>query len=143
MSGARAAAFKGPRGQKDGVQERSGDKRCGPVRPSGAEIGFRAAVLAIGNLVGGGLTIDGERTCAPIAPLKTCGQNAGGAPLASVLSSGLLDQEMHAVMDDGKTVNNLLVAGSAIAGLSFPLGRGLGHVASSALEAAALITEAL
>lgn len=106
-------------------------------------IGFRAAVLALGNLIGGGLAIAGEELIAPIGPLRTGGPLAGGMPLTSVLSSGLLDRGGRAVLDDGTAVDNLTVAGSALAGLSFPLGRGLGDVASSALEAAASIMEAL
>lgn len=123
-----------------------GDLATGAVIASGLReqaVGFRAAVLAVGGLVGAGLAISGEEVVDPMCTFAVSAP-LGSAVLTSALSAGLMQRNGRVVRSDGTAVRNLISAGSCLPGMSFPLGAGLGEVASSALEAAAtVITEVL
>lgn len=104
-------------------------------------IGCRAVVLATGGLVGGGLAVSGESVIDPIGVFAVGG--LGGPVLAAALSSGILHRNGRALRSDGAMVPNVLLAGSVLPGNAFPLGRGLGDVISSALDAASMALEEL
>lgn len=116
------------------VKMRSG-MREGAIR-------FRVLVLAAGNIVSGGLQVG---SCGPYDPffeLATDNAVTGSLrspALTAALSAGIRNHEGRAVRKDGTVMRNVWVAGSACPGLSFPLGRGLGHVASSALAISELV----
>jgi anaerobic glycerol-3-phosphate dehydrogenase len=103
---------------------------------------FRAAVMASGNLVGGGLAVAGGETVDAMGVFAVAG-HGGGAVLTSALCSGLRHRDGRAVRADGTAVTNVVLAGSCRPGMSFPCGAGLGEMASSALDAAELAAEAL
>ena len=104
-------------------------------------IGCRAVVLATGGLVGGGLAVSGGGVIDPMGAFAVGGP--GGPVLTAALSSGILHREGRALRSDGAVVPNVLLAGSVIPGNAFPLGRGLGDVMSSALDAATMALEEL
>ncbi|MBI0583666.1 MAG: FAD-binding protein [Methanomassiliicoccus sp.] len=111
-----------------------------------ASMSFRAVVLAPGGLVGGGLAVRG---CEVVDPLglfsmaRSSGRGLSSPELTAALETGIAERDDRAVLLDGTRAGNVFVAGSARPGMSFPLGRGLGHVMSSALEAAELVREVL
>jgi anaerobic glycerol-3-phosphate dehydrogenase len=110
------------------------------------EIGFRAAVLAAGSLVGGGLAVSGDSILDPMGAFAVggpSGDRSGLGPLSRALSSGIAHRNGLAVRTDGRVAENVLVTGSSLPGISFPQGMGLGHVLSSALSAAGRVKEVL
>jgi anaerobic glycerol-3-phosphate dehydrogenase len=122
-----------------------GDRASTAIVHSGLReqtIGFRAAVWAAGGVVGGGLTVSGEDVVDPLGVFAVGTAMVGGV-LTSALSSGILHRDGWAVRSDGSVVKNVVVAGSSLPGISYPLGCGLGEVVSSALDAAAMAEEAL
>lgn len=104
-------------------------------------IEFKVAVLATGGLVGSGLEVSGENVIDPMGAFAVGGP--GGPALTAALSSGILHREGRALRSDGTVVPNVLLAGSALPGNAFPLGRGLGVAISSAIDAASLALEEL
>ncbi|MDW5563374.1 MAG: FAD-dependent monooxygenase [Methanomassiliicoccus sp.] len=109
-------------------------------------IQFRAAVLAAGGLVSGGLVVREERAVDPLGLFAVGGPQGSetGLPvLSAALSAGILEQDGHVLRADGTKLKNVMVAGSSLPGQSFVLGKGIGEVVSSALRAAELTAEAL
>lgn len=109
-------------------------------------IRFRALVLATGNIVSGGLQVGSGGPYDPVFDLATDIAPRGSLrspALTRALSTGIRNREGRAVRKDGSTMKNVWVTGSACPGLSYPLGRGLGHVASSALMIADIVRESL
>ncbi len=105
---------------------------------------FRTLVIASGNMVPGGLQIGGEAPYDPVFGLSTIAAPTGklrSAALTRALGTGLEVREGRAVHRDGTVLRNVLVAGSACPGMSYPLGKGLGHAASSALSVAEMAGE--
>ncbi|OPX61881.1 MAG: anaerobic glycerol-3-phosphate dehydrogenase subunit B [Methanomassiliicoccales archaeon PtaB.Bin134] len=102
-------------------------------------IRFGALVLATGNIVSGGLQVGCDGPYDPVFDLATDISLTGSLrspALTTALSAGIRNHDGRAVRKDGSVMQNVWVAGSACPGLSYPLGRGLGHVASSALTIA-------
>ncbi len=109
-------------------------------------IAFSAAVLATGGIVGGGLGVSGESVVDPMGTFAVSSAAVGCGtvpPLSGALSSGVSNIGGHTLRLEGDMTENVVVAGSSLPGLSFPLGRGLGHVMASALEAAERAMEVL
>ena len=104
-------------------------------------ISFRASLLATGGVVGGGLAVSGEEVIDPLGAFAVEGPR--GPPLTKTLSTGVPHHEGHAIRADGTVASNVMVAGASLPGMSFPLGRGLGDVMASALDAAQRISEEL
>lgn len=105
-----------------------------------------AVVLATGNLVGGGLIADGGEVIDPLYGFATSYAECPGtrsSELARMLSTGLSNKNGQAVLKDGTLTTNVFVAGSATPGLSYPLGKGLGHSISDGWYKAELVKEAL
>jgi hypothetical protein len=63
--------------------------------------------------------------------------------LGKALATGIRTDGGRAVLKDGSVACNVFVAGSAVPGLSFPLGKGLGHVMADAWDKSELVKEAL
>lgn len=121
-----------------------GSKASSAVVSSGLReltISFRASLLATGGVVGGGLAVSGEEVIDPLGAFVIEGPR--GPPLTGVLSSGMRHHVGHAIRADGTVASNVMVAGASLPGMSFPLGRGLGDVMASALDAAQRISEEL
>ncbi|OPX62989.1 MAG: anaerobic glycerol-3-phosphate dehydrogenase subunit B [Methanomassiliicoccales archaeon PtaB.Bin134] len=127
--------------QGDGLQEvriMSG-LREGTIR-------FRALVLATGNIVSGGLQVGCDGPYDPVFDLaidKCVTGSLRSTALTSALSAGIRNHDGRAIRKDGSVMQNVWVAGSACPGLSYPLGKGLGHVASSSLTIAEMVGESL
>ena len=105
-------------------------------------IRFGTLVLATGNIVSGGLQVGCDGPYDPVFDLATDMAVTGSlrsTALTTALSAGIRNHEGRAVRRDGTIMQNVWVAGSACPGLSYPLGRGLGHVASSALTISELV----
>ncbi len=116
------------------VRMRSG-MREGTIR-------FGTLVLATGNIVSGGLQVGCDGPYDPVFDLATDMAVTGSlrsTALTTALSAGIRNHEGRAVRRDGTIMQNVWVTGSACPGLSYPLGRGLGHVASSALTISELV----
>lgn len=104
-------------------------------------VGVSAIVLAAGGLVGGGLIARGREVVSTLPPFAV--DRAPTSPLRShklsqALSIGIRNQQGRAELASGEILGNVIVAGSALPGLSFPLGHGLGPVTASAIAAADL-----
>lgn len=110
------------------------------------EIGFKALVLAPGNVVGGGLQVVGREvreTILGAAIDRRIHQSLRSPDLTAALAAGIRTEEGRAVLGDGTVLRNVWVAGSALPGNSYPLGRGLGSVVSTALAVAEMVGEKL
>ena len=107
---------------------------------------FRALVLAMGNIVGGGLQVIGRDVTEPVMGLAIDRRSARplrSPELTRTLAAGIRNVEGRAVLGNGTVLGNVWVVGSALPGISYPLGRGLGHVVSSALSVAERVGESL
>ncbi len=106
----------------------------------------KAVVMATGNLVAGGLAVEGEGPTDPMGQFaleQAPEKELSSLPLTRALSVGIRNAEGKAVLLDGTVMDNVLVAGSAVPGLSYPLGKGLGQVIADAWGKAARMLEAL
>jgi anaerobic glycerol-3-phosphate dehydrogenase len=106
----------------------------------------KALLLATGNLVAGGLAVQGEGAIDPLGLFAvTCAEGPGVASpvLRRCLSAGLGSVGGRAVLIDGTVAANAWVAGSAVSGLSYPSGSGLGLAMADAWTKAELVREAL
>lgn len=111
-----------------------------------ARLELKALVLACGNLIAGGLAVDGTMIREPVAALSTResrGKGPRSLPLRSALANGVEARGGRAVTSEGKRSGNILVAGSMLPGMSYPLGKGLGSVILNAWEVAEAAREAL
>jgi anaerobic glycerol-3-phosphate dehydrogenase len=106
----------------------------------------RAVVLATGNLAGGGLTVDRREVIDPLglfALEPAPGRELASLPLTRALSLGIRNVEGKVVLLDGTLLDNVVVTGSAVPGLSYPLGKGLGQVMADAWTRAEMVLEVL
>ena len=104
----------------------------------------KAVILATGNLVAGGLIAEGDQAVDPLGLFATATADRPGVrspALRRALSTGLAERGGRAVLRDGTAAGNVFVAGSARAGMSYPLGRGLGQVLADAWTKAELLWE--
>ena len=107
---------------------------------------FRVLILACGNLIAGGLATDGSMVREPLLALsikESRAKRPRSLPLRNALSAGVETRGGKAVTTEGRRTSNIFVAGSMISGMSYPLGKGLGPVMSSAWKTAELAREAL
>ena len=64
-------------------------------------------------------------------------ESLSGVPVNRALSSGYdVDGRYRAIMNNGNSAENVYACGSALAGLSYPLGRGLLDVLDGAWDVA-------
>jgi anaerobic glycerol-3-phosphate dehydrogenase len=106
----------------------------------------KAVVLATGNLAAGGLVAEGQAVLDPLGQFAlehAEGRRLASIPLTRSLSIGVGNVKGRAVLLDGTVTDNIVVAGSAAPGLSYPLGRGLGQVIADAWAKAEQVLEAL
>jgi anaerobic glycerol-3-phosphate dehydrogenase len=106
----------------------------------------RAVVLATGGLIGCGRSVQGGEISDPLglfAMTAAVRSRLSSPGLTRALSVGLRTVRGKAVCLDGTVTANVFPAGSSVAGLSYPLGRGLAPVLASGLDAAALVEEVL
>lgn len=106
----------------------------------------KAVVLATGNLAAGGLAVEGQNMLDPLGRFaleRAPGKGPASLPLTHSLAVGIRNVEGKAVLLDGTVLDNIMVVGSAVPGLSYPLGRGLGHVIADAWAKAERVLEAL
>lgn len=107
---------------------------------------FSALVLATGNTVSGGLAVVGERVEEPLGLLAlSAGRGNGPASprLAEAAATGARTRAGRGIGPDGRPYRNLFVTGSLVSGMSYPLGKGLGHVMTNAWEVAGRVEEVL
>jgi anaerobic glycerol-3-phosphate dehydrogenase len=106
----------------------------------------RALLLATGNLVSGGLAVQGDEVIDPLGLFAVAGADTArisSPALGRCLSTGIRNEGGRAVLVDGTITGNIWVAGSAVPGCSYPLGRGLGPVLADAWAKSELVKEAL
>jgi glycerol-3-phosphate dehydrogenase subunit B len=99
-------------------------------------ISFNSLILASGDLVGGGLAVQGSEVRDPLGAFKVGkfeaeeqAYHANGymARMHDVTETGfIVTNEMRLLGQDGKAVDNAFGAGAALASFSFPTGVGLG-----------------
>ncbi|WP_019177549.1 hypothetical protein [Methanomassiliicoccus luminyensis] len=107
---------------------------------------IKALVMACGNLIGGGLAIDGTMVREPVLALGTRearGKGIGSQALRAALATGVEARGGRAVAAGGRRSGNIFIAGSMLPGMSYPLGKGLGPVILNAWETAGAVREAL
>ncbi len=106
----------------------------------------KVVVLATGNLAAGGLAAKGREVIDPLGRFaleRVEGNELASLPLTRSLDLGLKNVEGKAVQLEGGAMDNIFVVGSAVPGLSYPLGKGLGHVIADAWTKAEMVLEAL
>jgi hypothetical protein len=106
----------------------------------------KVVVLATGNLAAGGLTTAGKGVIDPLGRFaleQAAGNELASLPLTRALSVGIRNAGGKAVLLNGTVLDNVVVAGSAVPSLSYPLGKGLGPVMDDAWTRAEHILEAL
>ncbi len=103
-----------------------------------------ALIIATGDTIGGGLDIDGQRIFSRLlasAAEKKEMKEMGKADLVEVSRSGIeVDRRLRPVMN-GRTIQNMVAAGSVIDGLSYPSGTGMGASMYTAWKAAETVRE--
>lgn len=97
---------------------------------------FNSVIVATGDLVGGGLALQGREVLDPLSAFKVGRfgevqplpeQTGYDAAMRSVVESGyLVTNEMRLLTKDGRPFENAFGAGAALASFSFPTGVGLG-----------------
>jgi anaerobic glycerol-3-phosphate dehydrogenase len=103
------------------------------------EINFSTLVLAGGNAIGPGLTVSGKEVTDPFEAFTITRkqESLSGMPLNRALSSGYeVDGRYRAIMNNGNSAENVYACGSALAGMSYPLGKGLLDVLDGAWDVA-------
>ncbi len=103
------------------------------------EINFSTLVLAGGNAIGPGLMVSGKEVTDPFEAfvITRKQESLSGMPVNRALSSGYdVDGRYRAIMNNGNSAENVYACGSALAGLSYPLGRGLLDVLDGAWDVA-------
>jgi len=100
------------------------------------QVVFNSLIMATGDLVGGGLALEGREVADPFSTFKVGrfgeqeafpDQTGYDAVMRQVVETGyLVTNEMRLVTKDGKPFENAFGAGAALASFSFPTGVGLG-----------------
>lgn len=99
-------------------------------------ISFNSVIVATGDLVGGGLALNGREVVDPLSTFKV-GRFGESEPfpdqtgydtvMRQVVETGyLVTSEMRLINKEGRPFENAFGAGSALASFSFPTGVGLG-----------------
>lgn len=103
------------------------------------EINFSTLVIAGGNAIGPGLAVSGKEITDPFEAFAITRkqESLSGAAVNRALSSGYeVDGRYRAIMNNGNSAENVYACGAALAGISYPLGRGLLDVLDGAWDVA-------
>jgi anaerobic glycerol-3-phosphate dehydrogenase len=93
--------------------------------------------------VSGGLSMEGQEVIDPLSFFDLRSSSTTGSPLARVAGTGLAcDASFHA-FHHGKVLQNVIVAGSALPGLNFANGHGMGTCLLTALAACHSLEEGI
>ncbi len=103
----------------------------------------KALLFCGGHVVSGGLSVEGQEVIDPLSFFDLRSSSTKGSPLARVARTGLAcDASFHA-FHQGKVMQNVLVAGSALPGLNFANGYGMGTCLLTALAACRSLEEGI
>jgi anaerobic glycerol-3-phosphate dehydrogenase len=103
------------------------------------EINFSTLIIAGGSAIGPGLSVSGKEVTDPFEAFGIARKQEGqtGSPTIRALSSGYeVDGRYRLIMSNGNSAENVFACGSALAGVSYPLGRGLLDALDCAWDAA-------
>jgi anaerobic glycerol-3-phosphate dehydrogenase len=103
------------------------------------EVNFSTLIIAGGNAIGPGLSISGKEVTDPFEAFGITRKqdNQVGIPITRTLSSGYeVDGRYRVIMNNGNSAENVFACGSALAGISYPLGKGLLDALDCAWDAA-------
>ncbi|HEY3420406.1 MAG TPA: FAD-binding protein [Methanomassiliicoccales archaeon] len=103
------------------------------------EINFSTLIIAGGNAIGPGLSVSGKEVTDPFEAFAITRkqESLSGMPVNRALSSGYeVDGRFRVIMTNGNSAENVYACGSALAGISYPLGRGLLDVLDGAWDVA-------
>jgi anaerobic glycerol-3-phosphate dehydrogenase len=103
------------------------------------EVNFSTLIIAGGNAIGPGLSISGKDVTDPFEAftINRKLESQVGLPINRALSSGYeVDGRYRVIMSNGNSAENVFACGSALAGISYPLGKGLLDALDGAWDAA-------
>jgi anaerobic glycerol-3-phosphate dehydrogenase len=107
------------------------------------EVRSKALLFCGGHVVSGGLGVEGTEVIDPLSFFDLRSRSTTGSPQARVARTGLAcDASFHAI-HQGKVLQNVLVAGSALPGLNFVNGHGMGTCLMTALAACRSLEEGI
>lgn len=107
------------------------------------DVRSKALLFCGGHVVSGGLSVEGQEVIDPLSFFDLRSRSTTGSPLARVARTGLAcDATFHA-LHHGKVLQNVLVAGSALPGLNFANGHGMGTCLLTALAACRSLEEGI
>jgi len=127
------------------VEGREATKAILESRSCERRISMGSLILASGDTVGGGLTINGQRVEAPLLPMTSevkdemAEMDMGG--LMRISRSGMRVDDSLRPLIGGDPMLNVAVAGVAIDGFSYPSGAGMGASIFTAWRAADTVME--
>ena len=103
------------------------------------EVNFSTLIIAGGNAIGPGLSISGKEVTDPFEAFSITRkqESQSGLPINRALSSGYeVDGRYRVIMNNGNSAENVYACGSALAAVSYPLGKGLLDALDCAWDAA-------
>jgi anaerobic glycerol-3-phosphate dehydrogenase len=102
------------------------------------EINFSTLVIAGGNVIGPGLMVSGKEVTDPFEAFAIARkqENLSGVVNRALSSGYEVDGRYRTIMNNGNSTENVYACGSALAGVSYPLGRGLLDVLDGAWDVA-------
>jgi anaerobic glycerol-3-phosphate dehydrogenase len=103
------------------------------------EVNFSTLIIAGGSAIGPGLSISGKEVTDPFEAfgITRKPEVQGVSPITRALSSGYeVDGRYRVIMSNGNSAENVFACGSALAGISYPLGKGLLDALDCAWDAA-------
>jgi anaerobic glycerol-3-phosphate dehydrogenase len=107
------------------------------------EVRANALLFCGGHVVSGGLSMEGREAIDPLSFFDIRISSPTSSPLARVARTGLAcDASFHA-FHRGEVMQNVLVAGSALPGLNFANGHGMGTCLLTALAACRSLEEGI